>query len=303
ILAHVDDVNRIAESNESNNTLTSSLTVAANKPDLIVTSVTWAPASPVTGNAVTFSAIIKNQGASATPAGVVHRVLFSVDGTQVNWSDTSTASLAAGATRTVTANSGPSGSSTWTATSGTHTILANVDNTNLIAESNESNNTLTSSLTVAAGQPDLIVTSISWSPMSPVTGNAVTFSAIIKNQGTGPTPAGVIHGVEFLVDGVQVSWSDNSTTSLAAGATRTVTANSGPNGGSSTWSATSGTHAILAHVDDVNRIAESNESNNTLTSSLTVAAGLPDLIVTNITWTPASPAFGNAVTFSATIKN
>src|SRR6185295_2131984 len=124
------------------------------------------------------------------------------------------------------------------------------------------------------------------SPTSPVTGNAVTFSAIIKNQGTGPTPAGVIHGVEFLVDGVQVSWSDNSTTSLAAGATRTVTANSGPNGGSSTWTATSGTHAILAHVDDVNRIAESNESNNTLTNSMTVTASQPDLIVTSISWSP-----------------
>src|SRR6185295_3699397 len=185
----------------------------SSQPDLIVTSISWSPTSPVTGNAVTFSAVIKNQGVSATPAGVVHRVLFSVDGVQVSWSDNSTASLAAGATRTVTANSGPnSGSSTWTATSGTHTILAHVDNTNLIAESNESNNTLTNSLTVTAGQPDLIVTSISWSPTSPVPGNAVTFRAIIKNQGTGPTPGGVIHGVEFLVDGVQVSWSDNSTT-------------------------------------------------------------------------------------------
>ncbi|MDX6403845.1 MAG: hypothetical protein QOH70_1300 [Blastocatellia bacterium] len=306
ILANVDNTNLISESNESNNTLTSSMTVtAAGQPDLIVTAISWSPASPVTGNAVTFSATIKNQGTAATPAGVVHRVSFSIDSTEVNWSDTSTTSLAAGASRTVTANNGPSGSSTWTATSGTHTILANVDNTNLIAESNESNNTLTSSMTVGSGGlPDLIVTAVTWSPASPVTGNAVTFSATIQNQGGSATPAGVIHGVEFRVDGVQVNWSDTSTASLAAGASRTVTANSGPNGGSSTWTATSGTHTILATVDDVNRISESNESNNTLTASMTVtSSGQPDLIVTAVSWSPASPVTGNAVTFSATIKN
>src|SRR4030095_3748145 len=77
-------------------------------------------------------------------------VLFSVDGTPVNWSDTSTASLAAGASRTVTANGGPGGSSTWTATAGSHTILANVDDINRIAESNEGNNTLSTPLTVTS---------------------------------------------------------------------------------------------------------------------------------------------------------
>lgn len=61
-----------------------------------------------------------------------------MDGAQVNWSNTSTTSLAPGATTTLTANGGPSGSSTWTATSGTHTILANVDDTNLIVERTKS---------------------------------------------------------------------------------------------------------------------------------------------------------------------
>jgi subtilase family serine protease len=302
ILANVDDVNRIAESNESNNTLTAPLTVGAGQPDLIVTAISWSPASPLTGNAVTFSATIKNQGTAATPGGVIHGVEFKVDGVQVNWSDTSTASLAAGATRTLTANNGPTGSSTWTATSGSHTVLATVDDVNRIAESNENNNTLTAPLTVGAGQPDLIVTAVSWSPASPLTGNAVTFTATIKNQGAAASPAGVVHRVGFSVDGTLVNWSNTSTTSLAAGATRVLTANSGPSG-SSTWTATTGTHTILAKVDDTSLIAESNETNNTLTSSMTVGTGQPDLIVTAITWSPAAPVRGQAVTFSATIKN
>jgi hypothetical protein len=349
-----------AYSNEANAT-----TLAGGLPDLIVTAISWSPASPAVGSAVTFSATIKNQGAAATPGGIIHGVSFWVDGTQVSWSDTSTTSLAVGATRVLTANSGPTGSAAWTATSGTHTILANVDDVNRMAESNESNNTFTTSLTpsslpaapsglsataasssqinlawtdnannetgfkierktgaggtyaqintvganittyndtglsastayyyrvrannaagdsaysneanattAAPGSPDLIVTAISWSPASPGVGDAVIFSATIKNQGTAATPAGIVHGVSFWVDGVAVNWSDTSTASLAAGATRVLTANSGPSG-LATWTATSGTHTILANVDDVNRIVESNESNNTLSTPLTPAS-------------------------------
>ena len=132
-----------------------------------------------------------------------------------------------------------------------------------------------------SGQPDLIVTDVSWSPANPAPGNAVTFSATIKNQGTTPTPPGVIHGVLFSVDGTPVTWSDNSTASLDPGASRTVTANGGPSG-SSTWTATAGTHTILANVDDINRIAESNESNNTLSEAMTVGGGTPPAAPTNL---------------------
>ena len=240
-------------------------------PDLIVTDIGWSPANPVTGNAVTFNATIKNQGTAATPAGVIHGVSFWVDGTQVAWDGTSTASLAPGATRVLTASAGPNGPATWTATAGSHTVMAWVDDVNRMAESNENNNQFSEPLNIGSGQPDLIVTGVSWSPSNPAAGQAVTISATIKNQGTGPTPSGVIHGVLFSVDGNPVNWSDNNTSSLAAGASVTLTANGGPNG-TSTWTATAGTHTVLANVDDINRIAESNESNNTLSSSLTVTS-------------------------------
>ena len=97
----------------------------------------------------------------------------------------------------------------------------------------------------------------------------MVFSAVVKNQGAGPTPAGVIVGVGFSVDGTEVTWSDTDTTSLASGATVSLTANSGPYN-VNTWTAISGTHRVGAYVDDVNRISESNENNNQLTASLTV---------------------------------
>ncbi len=264
-------------------------------PDLIVTGISYSPASPTTGVATTFSATVKNQGTGATPAGIIIGVSFFVDGTQVSWSDTDTTSLAAGDSVTLTSNNGPSGTASWTATSGTHTILANVDDVNRITESNESNNTYSTSLTVSsASQPDLIVTGITASPSSPVAGNAVTFTATVYNQGSA---AGAPGTVAFSVDGTQVTTSSNNTTALAANSTTQMS-------GTTTWTATSGTHTILANVDSTGITSESNESNNTYSTSLTVsAASQPDLIITGITTSPTSPTAGDSVTFTATVYN
>jgi subtilase family serine protease len=285
-------------------------TAAAGGADLVVTDVTWSPASPSAGNEVTFSAVIKNQGGDPSPAGTIHGVLFTVNGTSVSWSDNYASSIPAGASVTVTATGGPASKATWTAASGTHTVRAFVDDINRIAESNDGNNTFDKSMTVGSGTgggtPDLVVTDISWTPATPQTGGEVTFSAVVKNQGTGATAAGTIHGVLFTVNGTSASWSDNYASSIPAGASVTVTATGGP-ASKATWTAAAGTHAISAFVDDVNRIAESNDNNNTYEESLTVGSGsgggTPDLVVTDIAWTPASPQTGDEVTFSAVVMN
>ncbi len=275
ILAWVDDVNRIPnEIDETNNQYTESLTTGTTgQPDLIVTDIAWNPANPAPGNAVTFSATIKNQGTAATPAGVIHGVAFQIDGAGTSfWSDNYTTSIPAGSSVTVTVNGGTAGT-TWTAPpSGTHTVLAWVDDINRITnELNENNNQYTENLTIGiTGQPDLIVTDITLNPSNPAAGTGVTFAATIKNQGIAATPNGVIHGVAFQIDnGGTTLWSDNYTTSIPAGSTVTITVNGGTNG--TTWTAVTGTHAILAWVDDMNRFTnELNENNNTLTKNFTV---------------------------------
>ncbi len=253
IMAWVDDVNRITESNENNNQYSTSLTVSQTSlPDLIVTGITTSPASPIVGDAVTFTATVQNQGAAAGAPGTV---TFSVDGTQVSASANNTTALAANGTIPM------SGIATWTATSGTHTILANVDSNNTTTESNESNNTYSTSLTVTpVSQPDLIVTGITTSPASPNPGDAVTFTATVKNQGGA---AGAPGTVSFSVDGTQVTTSANNTTALAVNGTTAMS-------GTGTWTATNGTHTILANVDINNITTESNESNNTYSMQLTV---------------------------------
>jgi len=120
------------------------------------------------------------------------------------------------------------------------------------------------------GHPDLVVTAIGWKPQSPQAGDLVTFSATIKNKGSGPTPAGTILGVSFSVQGAVVTWSDQEKNALAPGQSVTVTANGGPVG-SGTWRAAQGTFAVEAWVDDVDRITgEVDETNNRLAVQLVV---------------------------------
>ncbi|HEY3668339.1 MAG TPA: CARDB domain-containing protein [Polyangiaceae bacterium] len=232
--------------------------------DALVTKVSWSPANPAPGQATTFSATITNFGNTTKPAGIINGVAFRVDGNLMNWSDTNTAALAPGQSITVTANSGPSGIATWNASSGAHSIEAWVDDVNRFAETNENNNKLTAPLAVGV---DVTVTNILSSPRNPSPGTPVTFSATVKNEGTVATPAGTIVGVRFEIDGQLVSWSDNSTASLAPGASRTVTASSGPQG-SATWTFATGTNRLSAWVDDVNRLPDVNRNNNKVTTRL-----------------------------------
>ncbi len=263
-------------------------------PDLIVTDITSSPASPLTGNATVFSAVVKNQGTGATPAGTIIGASFFVDGTQVSWSDTTTASLAAGASVTLTANSGPSGTAYWTATTGTHTIMAYVDDVNRIAETDDNNNKFSKSLTVATSpMPDMVITGLTITPASPTVGDTLSFSAVVKNQGNAAGAPGVL---AIKVDGTTVYTSANTTTSLNAGATTTVTG---------TFSGlTVGSHTITATADNAGTTGESDETNNSYSTTITVnpKAGI-DFAITQVNYTPSYVTVGNAVTFNAVVKN
>ncbi len=124
---------------------------------------------------------------------------------------------------------------------------------------------------VPSEKPDLVVTRIAWSPADPVSGDAVTFQATIKNQGSAPTPAGVNHRVLFTVDDGAAGpgiWADGYTSSIAPGSWVTVTANGGSAG--ATWEAVEGTHTITAQVDGIDQIAENDESNNAMRKEITI---------------------------------
>jgi len=146
VQAFVDDVNRIPEGDETNNKLSTTFTAGI---DLTISNISWAGSSfPFQGDVLTFSATVKNNGTVATPAGTTTGVNFQIDGVGVNWSDSSNASLAPGATRTLTANAGPGGIRTWTATRGRHKLAAWADDVNRMTDTNRSNNKIDTLLVV-----------------------------------------------------------------------------------------------------------------------------------------------------------
>ncbi|MBQ9885879.1 MAG: carbohydrate-binding protein, partial [Lachnospiraceae bacterium] len=113
-----------------------------------------------------------------------------------------------------------------------------------------------------AGNYDLIVKSVSYSPSQAKAGDSITFSAVVENAGTKAVPSGTVIGVRFHVDGNEsvLTWGDQYQNGLAAGQSVTITANGGTNG--STWAATAGSHTVTAWVDDVNRLPEEADENN-----------------------------------------
>ncbi|WP_432561026.1 CARDB domain-containing protein [Kineococcus sp. SYSU DK003] len=156
------------------------VSAAPRQPDLVVTSVNWAP-DVVGGQQVLFSATIANRGTAATPAGTISGVGFQVDGKLVTWADRHTASIAPGQSVTVTAVGGPTGSATWTATAGQRKLRAFVDDAKRIAESNEGNNTLDTTVKVAAGITHRIQSGGVVTRLSPVDRTTVTATSVSGN--------------------------------------------------------------------------------------------------------------------------
>ena len=242
-MAYVDNVNRFAESNETNNKRSQSITINPSLPDVIVTSLSYA-------NGV-FTSTVKNQGTGASPSGIIIGVSYSVDGVAKTFSDTTIGPLAAGASKTIGTSAAP-----YTIPAGPHTIMAYVDNVNRFAESNETNNKRSQSITINPSLPDVIVTSLSYA-------NGV-FTSTVKNQGTGASPSGIIIGVSYSVDGVAKTFSDTTIGPLAAGASKTIGTSAAP------YTIPAGPHTIMAYVDNVNRFAESNETNNKRSQSIII---------------------------------
>ncbi len=145
----------------------------------------------------------------------------------------------------------------------------------------------------AAPNPDLTITGTSSSPAAPVETDAVTLSAVVRNAGGVASPAS---NVNFYLGTTKVGTA--TVAALAAGASATVSATIGARD--------AGSYALSAKVDEAGTVIESNEANNTYTSPTNLVVtpvSSSDLVASAVTWSPGTPAAGNTVTFSVTLKN
>ncbi|MEV4311115.1 discoidin domain-containing protein [Actinocrispum sp. NPDC049592] len=146
---------------------------------------------------------------------------------------------------------------------------------------------------VPGPNPDLTVSSTSWSPANPVETDAITASATVAN--TGNLASGATD-VNFYLGTTKVGTAQVG--GLAAGASQTVSANIGTQ--------TAGSYQLTAKVDESGQVVEQNENNNSTTNpnALTVVpVSSSDLIASPVSWTPNNPSAGNSVNFSVAIKN
>lgn len=191
IVTALNSVGESAASAEVSGRTTSGL------PDLVLTSVGWAPTNLYAGSHAVFSARVLNRGSASTPSGTKIGIAFMIDGSEVTWSGNYTTALPANQSVLLSADGGPLGVNYWTATTGPHTLTVVVDDLNLITESIEDNNTFTLPFSVfAAGYAfnsggGAVAT---FAADSSFAGSANTFSVTnaIDTSGTAtPAPAAV----------------------------------------------------------------------------------------------------------------
>jgi hypothetical protein len=191
---YVAAVNNIGESPNSNQ---AAATPTNALPDVIITAITWNPATIYPGSKVLFTATVKNQGSAAAPGnGTSIGIGFDVEGAGGIWSGGYSGPLQPGASVSLTANGGVT-SQYWTATGGAHAVTANVDDINRFPEGNEDNNLFTTTFATAVsnyffncGGPAVG----SFNPDSPYTSSLSTYSVtntIDRTAATNPAPQAV----------------------------------------------------------------------------------------------------------------
>src|SRR5207237_1867927 len=155
-------------------------------PDLTVTAVS-APTGAA-GQSLAITNTIANQGtgsAVASTAKIFLSATGTIDGSEVLLGQRSVGSIAAGAVSTaITSLTIPANTS-----QGTYFLIVVADANDVVAESDETNNTGVSSAILIL-QPDLVVPAVTLSASTTIGGSTLTVFNSIRNAGGSPTVEG-----------------------------------------------------------------------------------------------------------------
>ncbi|MBI1998740.1 MAG: hypothetical protein HYS73_00175 [Parcubacteria group bacterium] len=154
---------------------------------------------------------------------------------------------------------------------------------------------------LSGAYPDFIVRALSHFGGVLFEGNQLSFSAVVKNQGTERAFERFRVGLYLDIGNNEVfeySFTPQEVHPLEKGEETTLI-------WKNVWTQTPGTHTIGACADSEKIIQESLEKNNCETLEFTVLgkADNADLLISGIHVSPSSPAIGARVTFSADVKN
>ncbi|MBI4392495.1 MAG: hypothetical protein HY556_01675 [Euryarchaeota archaeon] len=147
----------------------------------------------------------------------------------------------------------------------------------------------------ATGAADLRVSWISISPLNPMQGEQVAFTATVANLGNASASD---FSTRFILNGT-IWGPDVFVGNLAAGSSMNVSA-------FWTWTAISGNHSIMASADVWGNVSETSEANNNFTRAFlvdTVGSHKPDFAAVGVSVSPLAPAGDDPVVFTAQIRN
>ena len=265
-------------------------------PDLIVESPTVDDNTLTTGQSFTLGATVRNQGTEQAAATTMR--YYRSDDATIDASDTEVgtddvSSLSAGGT------SAESISLNAPSSTGTYYYGACVESVS--GESNTGNNCSSGvSVTVGgSGSPDLIVESPSVNDNTPTTGQSITFSATVRNQGSASSASTTLRyyrssNATITTGDTEVGTDGVSSLSAGGASAESISLNA---------PSSAGTYHYGACVESVS--GESNTGNNCSSGvSVTVGgSGSPDLIVESPTVDDNTPIIGQPITLSATVRN
>ena len=295
--ACVDDVT--GESDTSNNCSDAVTVTVGARPDLVVESPSVDDDSPETGGSFTLSATVSNDGDGGSAATTL-RYYRSADAT-ITTGDTQVGTDAVG-TLAASGTSAESIDLTAPSSAGTYYYGACVNS--VTGESDTSNN-CSSSVQVDVtdppppSTPDLVVGSPSVSNSSPVTGASFTFSATVRNQGSGPsafTTLRYYRSTDATITTGDTQVGTDPVGALSASGTSDESI-------SLTAPASAGTYYYGACVIVV---TDESDTSNNCSDAVTVAVGVPpapDLVVGSPSVDDDSPETGGSFTLSATVSN
>ncbi len=294
-----DDGGAVAESNESNNTASVSFTVTPPLPDLVVQNVSPNPASASAGGTVAVSVRISNPGGQSAGALAVNLVLSS--DANIGQGDTPIGAITVGLGPNATATFGANVTIPVGAAPGAYFIGAIADAGQVVAESNENNNTGSAPFTVTPPQPDLIILNPSAIVSAARPGTSFNVNYQVRNNGAGPSASNflvrVVLSADAVIDANDTPLNNTTFTPLAAGEVRS--------GGSplvTLPNAAPGAY-FIGFIADVNgAVAESNENNNTASIPFTVL-GPPDLVVQNFQLNLTQVQNGGVVAVTFQVRN
>ena len=290
-------VDAVTGESDTSNNCSSAVTVTVGvppAPDLVVGSPSVSNSSPVTGASFTFSATVRNQG-SGPSAATTLRYYRSTDAT-ITTGDTQVGTDAVG-TLAASGTSDESIDLTAPSSPGTYYYGACVI---VVTDESDTSNNCSSAVTIAVGvppAPDLVVGLPSVSNSSPVTGASFTFSATVRNQGSGPSAATTLR--YYRSTDARITTGDTQVGTDAVGALSASATNA--ESIDLTAPSSAGTYYYGACVNSVT--GESDTSNNCSSAVTVTVGGRPGLVVESPSVDDDSPETGGSFTLSATVSN